>query len=245
MTFARQRGRAHKRGYILVTVLLLMTVLLITASLVLTQTGDQVSVSVAVKGQAIAQSRATLGARLILGQIQVPAVYPQWQQIETLRYCKMPTTQCTPMQLLEDPSGCPCTARYLRQNPTGCVGYTAASPCLLNVSGTIDGFTISNGHLNRGVATDIDQGGGSQFQSFLVNLGKCRNPFDATVPLPDCNGQGFATPRYVIFSTGYYGYDPVDRPGSNRFESLVQMEITLPTPPADSGACESGYGGTC
>jgi hypothetical protein len=224
---------SDKRGYALVTVLMLMTVVMVILTIVLTQSGDSLGAAGAQRRFLIARARASMGAKRAMAEMKNPSTYTAYENIATLQYCKIPvaTGLCSAAAISLDPTGCPCTQDFLNANPTGCAGYAVATPCIIPISESSG--TALPGGLVEAPTVDVNNGGGLIFRSYVVNVGKCKNPVTAPLaPYPDCPGVG----RFVIFSTGYWGRD------AEAIESKALIELSIsapidPTPP-------TGYDGT-
>ncbi len=220
------RRRRPQRGYIMIVVLLLLVVLTTTTATIFDQSSDQTDMSIALRNQSVAQSRALVGARRVLAEFRDPALYPQWNNVELLQPCMK--------------SGVPCTTQNVLDN--NCDATTPAAPngpCRVAISGTgvanIGGTTTPSGVYDMGgnpasgTYIDLDLpdggGGGTYYGAMVYNAGTA------------------ARSRFVVLSVGYRGYNRAADAGifgPHRFESVVQLEITLPAAASEESP-SSGY----
>lgn len=195
-------------------------VLTTTTATIFDQSADQTDMSIALRNQSVAQARAMVGARRVLAEFRDPTIFPQWNNVELLQPCMK--------------SGVPCTTAQILMNDCDAVAPAAPNgPCRVAITGSgvnnIGSTTIGSGVYDMGGGADLDLpdgGGGGQHYAAMVY-----------------NGGTAARPRYVVLGVGYRGYLPPDggiATGAHRYESLVQLEITLPATTADETP-SSGY----
>lgn len=165
-------------------VLLLLVVLTTTTATIFDQSAEGVDMTIALRNQSVAQSRAVLGAQRVLAEFRDPALYPQWNNVELLPPCLR--------------NGAPCTTQNVMQNSCD------TAPCRVAIAGS----NIDGGLFDYGTALDLDLpdggGGGSQFAAYVYNAGTAARPrymvlsvgYRGYYILPDDGGSDSVGRRY-------------------------------------------------